>query len=199
MLFSMKIPAIANPDAYAGLYVYDFKTHVSVGYTALEIRYLRESEAHRGGTAYEIYRVTESGTLELRGVLDERLAGREAMCFLRNDAEAARTDYAQLLEAAERHPLPCLTELWLTRVATFDPPHLTALLYPASASNALSGWLGQVSCTIGDRVVGGLDVHAEIIASDVSAIETCSLPSLIDYSDRSVEHVLEAVKDPLQR
>ena len=67
----MKLPPLSHPERYVGLYVYDFKTHVSVGYTGVEIRYLRESAEFREGTAYEIYRVTEEGGLELRGTLDQ--------------------------------------------------------------------------------------------------------------------------------
>ena len=82
----MKLPPLGHPERYVGLHVYDFKTHVSVGYTGVEIRYLRESEEFRKGTAYQIYRVTEEGGLELRGTLDHRLTAKEAVCFLRHDA-----------------------------------------------------------------------------------------------------------------
>ncbi len=42
----MKLPPLAQPERYVGLFVYDFKTHVSVGYTAVEIRYLRPFRQH---------------------------------------------------------------------------------------------------------------------------------------------------------
>ena len=48
----LELPPIHNPQRYGGLYVYDFGTHVSVGYTVAELRVLRESDVHRGGTAY---------------------------------------------------------------------------------------------------------------------------------------------------
>lgn len=194
-----RLPPVPNPHAFVGLYVYDFKTHVSVGYTALEIRYLRESKAYQGGTAYEIYRATPEGGFELRGALDERLAAREAMCFLRADADAARYDYDKLRRAADQDPLPCLAELRLTMVGAFDPSHLTALLYPAAASHALGGWLNRCGFDGGDRVVCGIDVHAELVASDTPRIESCALPTLIDYHDRSLEEVLQTVNEPLQR
>jgi len=194
-----RLPPVPNPQTYVGLYVYDFKTHVSVGYTALEIRYLRESKAHRGGTAYEIYRATDEGGFELRGAIDQRLAGREAMCFLRADANAARGDYDLLCRAADDRPIPCAAELRLTRVEAFDPPHVTALVYPASASHLVSGWLNQCGFAGGDRVVGGIDVHAELLASNAPVIESCALPTLIDYDDRSPEEVLRTTEEPLQR
>jgi hypothetical protein len=182
-----------------GLYIYDFKTHVSIGYTALEIRYLRESEAYRGGTAYEIYRATDGGGFELRGARDERLAAREALCFLRRDAVAAGDDYRALQQAAKRHPLPCPTELRLAEVDAFDPPHVTALLYPAAASHALAGWLNRSAFNGGDRAVGGIDAHAEVKAAQDAPIDKCDLPTVIDYQDRSAEEVLRTVDRPVQR
>ena len=190
---------MVNPRQYVGLYVYDFKTHVSVGYTALEIRYLRESEAHGHGTAYQIYRVTEQGGLELRGVLDDRLAAREAMCFLRTLAEAARRDFDELCQLAHRTPAPCPAELQLARVPSFDPPNVSALLYPASAGHALAHWLNRAGFNGGDQVVGGIDVHARFMSAEAERIDSCDLPTAIDYTDRSPEEVLRTVRQPLQR
>ena len=195
----MNLPPIANPKLYVGLYVYDFKTHVSVGYTALEIRYLRESEAHGHGTAYQIYRVTEHGGLELRGALDDRLAAREAMCFLRKDTEAARRDYDELGRLADRSPAPCSAELQLAKVHSFDPPNVSALLYPASAGHAMAHWLNRAGFNGGDQVVGGIDVHARFMSAEAERIESRHLPTVIDYADRSPEEVLRMVRQPLQR
>jgi len=195
----MKIPPIPHPERYAGLYIYDFGTHVSVGYTVAEIRVLRESDAHRRGTAYEIYRATDRGGLELRGVLDERLTGREAMCFLRADGGAAQQDYDATRAAAKRNPLPCVVDLELAKLYSFEPPYVTALSYAASATTPMAGWLTQHVGNMGDRVVGGTDVHARMTGSDGVRIASCRLPTLIDYRDRSAEDVLRTVDKPLQR
>jgi hypothetical protein len=195
----MKLPPIPHPHHYVGLYVYDFGARVSVGYTAGEIRVLRESDRHRNGTAYEIYRAHESGALELRGVLDWRLTAREATCFLRADQAAARTDYDLLCRASERNPLPCAVEMQLARLDGFEPPHLTALSYAAAATTALATWLGQHAGRVGDRVVCGIDVHATVASSDGVRIDSCSLPTLLDYADRPAEQVLRSIHDPLQR
>ena len=195
----MNLPPIANPKLYVGLYVYDFKTHVSVGYTALEIRYLRESEAHGHGMAYEIYRVTEQGGLELRGAPDDRLAAREAMCFLRMKAEAARRDFDGLSRLAYLTPVPCPAELQLAKVRSFDPPNVSALLYPASAGHAMAHWLNRTGFTGGDQVLGGIDVHARFMSAEAERIDSRDLPTAINYTDRSPEEVLRTVRRPLQR
>jgi hypothetical protein len=195
----MKLPPITDPQHYVGLYVYDFKTHVAVGYTAQEIRILRESERYRNGTAYEVYRVNEQGGFELRGALDERLVRREAICFLRHDAGKARGDFDVLRVAAEHRPVPAAVEMTLTKVYEFDPPHVTALAYPAASSTAVSGWLTAIGFEGGDRVVGGIDVHATLAAAGGLSIDSCRLRALLDYEDRSAEEVLAAVQNALQR
>ena len=195
----MKLPPIPHPEHYVGLYVYDFETHVSVGYTALEVRYLRESEDYRRGTAYHIYRVTEAGGLELRGAPDEQLTAREAICFLRADAAAARRDYAALRQLAEQTPLPCAVTLQLAKNVSYDPPHVTALLYPASATTGIADWLKHGNCAGGDRVIAGIDVHMEMAGMNAAQLDSCQLPSLVDYTDRPAEEVLRRIHEPLQR
>ncbi len=195
----MKLPPIADPHKYAGLYVYDFGTHVSVGYTASEVRILRESQEYGSGTAYEIYRVTEEGGFELRGVLDQRLGAREAMCFLRANAAAARGDYDELRQAAKRHPAPRTAELHLARLYDLSPPNVTALLYDASATSMMATWLGKLGFHGGDRVIAGIDVHATFAGAQGVRIESCTLPARVNLHNRTPEEVLAAVKDPLQR
>lgn len=195
----IRLPTVKNPQRYIGLYVYDFGTHSSIGYTVGEIRILRESQAHRGGTAYEIYRVTDAGAYELRGVADERLAAREAICFLRRDGATARRDYDALKRGAEGSPTPCAVEMHLARVPDFRPPHVTALLYAAAASAVLSGWLNGCGFAGGDRVIGGIDAHDALIGARAVRIDSCQLLALMDYRDRSPDEVLNAVDRLVQR
>jgi hypothetical protein len=195
----MHLPPIADPQQYVGLYVYDFKTHVAIGYTAHEVRILRESARFRDGTAYEIYRVSEQGGFELRGALDEGLVRREAICFLRHDAAEARADFDQLRAAADRRPVPAAVEMTLTKVYEFDPPHVTALTYPAASSLAVSGWLTGIGFDGGDRVIGGTDVQATLAGVAGLTIDSCRLRALLDYEDRSAEEVLASVENAMQR
>lgn len=195
----MILPAIPHAERYAGLFIYDFGTHVSVGYTAQEIRILRESKRHRNGTAYQIYRVADNGTIELRGVLDERLTAREAVCFLRHVGASARNDYDTLRAAAEQSPVPCAVGLCLARLHAFTPPDLTALLYPAPASAVVAAWLERVGFQGGDQVVGGIDVHAAVSTSDGIRIAACNLPTMLAYEDRPSEEVFRTIHEPLQR
>lgn len=195
----MKLPPLAQPERYVGLFVYDFKTHVSVGYTAVEIRYLRESAEFRNGTAYEIYRVTDGGGFELRGALDQRLHEKEAICFLRRDAADARADYDSLKRGADAAPLPFVAEIVLAKVYAFDPPETSALIYPASVTHLVSRWLGMRQFAGGDRVVCGIEVHSRLISSDAVRIASVHPRTAIDCHDRTLEEVMQTVHLAVQR
>lgn len=193
------LPPIRDPQRYAGLFVYDFGEHVSVGYTAAEIRVLRESAAHRDGIAYEIYRVDENGAMELRGAADNRLTQRESVCLLRRDGADARRDYDALREASDRNPIGCAVEMQLAKLYSFDPQHVTALSYVSSATSVVSGWLLTHASDAGDEVVGGVDEHARLVASDGVRIESCELLIKPGFRDRSADEVLAQVDRALQR
>jgi hypothetical protein len=195
----MKLPAIPDPQRYVGLYIYDFGSHVAAGYTAAEISILRGSKAHAHGTAYEIYRATDGGVLELRGVLDRRLSAREAMCFLREDGAEAQRDYGAIRTTAKHSPLPCAVELQLAKLYSFDPPNVTGLSYPAAATTVIAVWLSQRAPDLGDQVMGGIDVHGRLAASEGIRIASCQPQTLLDYHDRTEEEVLESVDRPIQR
>ena len=195
----MTSSAIAEAFKYAGLYAYDFGTHISYGYTAAEIRILRNAPAYRDGRALEIYRVNVAGGFELRGVREERIGLREAFAFLRRDAAAARRDYDAIVAAAEKHPLPCPVEVQVARLYGFDPSNATTLEYPAGAGTAVGSWLMSHGLNLGDRVLVGADVRASIASSDGLRISRAELPTRMRHVDRSAAEVLGTVDHARQR
>ncbi len=195
----MRLPPLSDPHRYAGLYVFDFGDHVSIGYTACEIRMLRETQRFRGGTAYEVYRVDERGAMELRGAGDERLVALEAFCFLRRKGADARRDYDRIRRAAEEDPVFARVDMQLARAYDFDPPDVTALLYPIAASVVVSNWLQIHAADLGDEVVAGEDAHVRFIQSSGMRIASCQLAARMDYTDRPAEEVFAAVDLACQR
>lgn len=195
----MTAGSIAEAFKYAGLYAYDFGTHISFGYTAGEIAVLRGSEAHRGGRVLAIYRINEAGGFELRGARDEDIGGREAMAFLRGDAGAARRDYDTIVAAAKDDPLPCPVEAQLARLYGFDPANVTSLAYPIGAGTAVASWLTIHRLDLGDRVRVGRDVNASVAASDGLHISGAQLPALMCHDDRPPDLVLQSVACTWQR
>ena len=196
---SFPVPAVVDPHRYEGLFVFDFGSHVSVGYTAAEIKILRRSEEHVQGNAYEIYRVNENGGFELRGVLDRTLDAKEAICFLRSDPVVARRDFGWIRSMARRHALPCSAELQLARLGSFEPPEVTALVYEALRSAAVSKWLMRNAPDLGDRVKGGAGVFASFSNAVGDRLETAQLEGGLAIESRSKDEVLATVGRPVQR
>ncbi len=195
----MKLPPVHDPYRYAGLYVYDFGDHVSVGYTANEVRMLRALPEYRGGTAYEIYRVDEHGAFELRGSTEDRLGTIEAICFLRESSAEARRDYEALCATAHRHPIGACVELVLAKAYEFAPSDVTVLIYAISSSQVVSTWLHTNTTDFGDAVEGGTDAHCKFMGSSGMRITTCQLAAQMDYADRSLDVVKAHVDRATQR
>lgn len=195
----LTLPSIPNPKRYEGLFAYDFGTHVSVGFTAGEILILRRSTEHCGGTALQIYRVNDRGGMELRGIQDSMLLARDCLCFLRSSDVKAREDYDRLVRAAGERPLSLTVEARLIRSYVFVPPNLTALLFPAWASDRLGAWLNQLNWSPGDWVITGAEALALLDPSRGLAIDTCSLAAGDIVQDRNAEQVLASVSLALQR
>ena len=141
----------------------------------------------------------ENGGMELRGVLDERLARRESICLLRREGVDARADYDALCKASDADPIVCAVELQLAKLYAFDPPHVTALSFEAAASTAVSSWLLRHAREAGDDVVGGSTGHAQLTSSDGVRIASHQLPIRLDFRDRSPEEVLAEVDRVVQR
>lgn len=195
----MVIPPIHEPQNYAGLYLYDFGTHVSVGYTANEIRTLRNSKQYHKGTAYEMYRVSDEGNVELRAVSDDRLGAVDALAFLRKEPADAKKDYDSLVQAALNNPAPCAVELILAKIYSFDPPDVTAVIFSASATTALSAWLENHGPDLGDQVVGGQEAYSKIVGDQNLRFASCQLRTKINHIERSPEEILATIDQPLQR
>ncbi len=193
------LPPLCDPPRYTGLFVYDFGTHVAVGYTAAEIEVLRASPLHAGGTTYEIYRGAEDGTVELRVASSGVLTGKEAVCFLRADGASAKADYEALTAAADEYPAPCPVDLQLARLYDFDPPDLTALSYPLASTTFMNRWLSEHTDRVGDRVLFGTRIHAQLAAAEGVRIASCRLRAKISFEDRSADEVLRSVGEPVQR
>lgn len=196
---TLRIPVVLNPQRYVGLYIFDHAGHVSVGYTASEIAFLRQSTEYRDGVAYEIYRVNESGGFELRGVRDETLFSFEATAFLRVDPLAANDDFEFLRKAENASPLNVPAELVLVRAYDLNPPHVTALVYPASSGHAIAVWLGAIDFRGGDDVRVGTNVWAILAGESVVKIASHSLFGASCTTQRTAEEILASIHQPLQR
>lgn len=195
----LTLPPIRDPERYEGLFAYDFGTHVSVGFTAGEILILRQSPEYCGGTALQIYRVNDRGGMELRGIQDSMLLGRDCICFLQSSEMKAREDYDRMVRAARERPLSSTVEARLVRSYVFSLPNLTALLFPAWAVDRVGAWLSLLDWSPGDRVISGTEALASMDPGKGLTIDTCSLAARDIVQDRDAEQVLASVSQAFQR
>ncbi|MFQ5463385.1 MAG: hypothetical protein ACE5E5_12270 [Phycisphaerae bacterium] len=196
----LHIPHVREPDRYVGLCVFDFGAHVSIGYTAGEIRVLQSQQTYASGQAYEIYRVTETGGFELRGVSVSQVGAMEALCFLYGQREAARAQYEWLCETARGEPISCETRIHLARLDDFEPPDVVALAYLGVVSNVVAAWLERVGFSpAADDVIAGGDAYESVRRGAGQRRASGFLASRWDYRDRSREELLASVDLAVQR
>lgn len=134
----MKLPEIADPKKYTGLYIVDFGDHTGVGFKAEEVAALLEQEQMQHIRIYKIHRAQPDGTMDLRGV-DHSLFHLEAgMFFYENDKDVARQEFELLVRLAGQTPPPAQAKLQL---AVHDDRRVIALIYPAEYDPEFSQWL----------------------------------------------------------
>jgi hypothetical protein len=195
----MKLPRLADPAKYVGLFVADFETSTAVGYTAEEVALLLESQAYRRTPIYRICRVGPQGQVELIGVPPERFALESGLYFYRRDGQAARDDFRQLRALGESDPPPCRCRLVLVSLPQAGrEKFVTGLEYPAECDQDVSGWLLANQVAAGDYVDGGAGRLAAV-RLEGAVIDSAQLQPGAFRRSRSRAEVLGTIGQPLQR
>lgn len=194
----MKIPHISDPARYTGLYLVDFGDHVSVGYTAREVSFLREDDRFKNARVYQIHRVQPDGGLDLRGVTEPDFGTQEAMLFFRKDPAEASRDFDTLIALAARTPPPCAVAVELASLHGSGET-VTVVRYPAESSTALGAWLNHIGFSGGDRVGGGRSAANDYRNADKDVLAARQLFPPPDRTSRSLDEVLSSTHVPLQR
>lgn len=197
----MKLPTLDQPDRYRGLYVFDFGEWTAVGYTAEEVALLLESEPYRAGKVYKIVRAAPDGQMELRGVSAARFQLESGVFFNRDDLEAARADFAELLRLAQMHGVPCRA---FAHLADRGAPlasarYATALIYPAEYEDEMARWLDAVRYSGGDLAEGGSSHVSNYYATEKTILQRQQLWSQPAIQSRSADEVLSRVRQAIQR
>jgi hypothetical protein len=136
---NMKLPVIGNAKRYTGLYVVDFGGHSAVGFTALEVAELLESEKFADIKVFRIHHARPDGTMELVGVPNATFELEAGMFFYAGDEAAARNDFKHLTDIAVTSAAPSRAKVHLARLS--DNEFVTALIYPAEYDDQFSRWL----------------------------------------------------------
>ena len=195
----MNIPRVNQPERYAGLFIYDFGDHVSVGYTAEEIDVLTRSELHKSGSAYQIYRVTDGGAMELRGIESVRVGAQEAMLFQFRDLGDAAAAFDDLLRLAHSDPLPTPVHAERATADSMTPPHVIALIYSVYGADGVGRWLQRVGFGAGEEVSVGSDRLQDYRQAVATPDESVELSTRLDLRSRGPAEVLATVQRPVQR
>lgn len=197
----MILPRLDEPTRYRGLYVFDFGEWCAVGYTALEIETLLESEQYRSGKVYRIHRAWPDGRMELRGVSSDRFQLESGMFFTRADAAAARRDFEHLAAAAEANPPPGRMKLHLAhRAGGCQSPSdcVTAMIYPAEYEEEMSEWLTKIGFDGGDTAEGGVSHVTDYLRQNVHVIDRRQFWGT-SSAQRTRDEILCSVRRAVQR
>lgn len=151
----MKLPEIQEANKYVGLYVVDFGDHSGVGFTAVEVTELLDSERFADVHVYKIHRAYPDGKMELKGVLRETFSLETGMFFYADDEETARDDFARLVAWSQEQLPPSRCKVHLVQM---DRAYLAALIYPAEFDDEFSRWLLDGQYRTAGTAEGGINV-----------------------------------------
>lgn len=194
----MKLPELTEPQAYAGLYVFDFGDQVAVGYTAEEIAVLLETERYGQGKVYRIHRAMPDGTMELAGVARERFLMEDGLFFYRTDETAWTDDYETLIARAQATPPPCRVSVQRARIEDAAHPLATAMIFPAEYTHDVAAWLDEIGYNGGELVEGG---PSQVTSYREGAVAVAERHQLWPRTHRArpAEEVLATTNQAIQR
>ncbi len=197
----MKLPTLEHPDRYTDLYVVDFGDTCAVGYTAEEAAMLLESGKYAHVKLYRIHAARPDGTMELKGVANERFKLETGLFFYSRDLEAARREYDEIYSLADGH-LPCRAQLLLGTLLEKAPNSpqtaVCGLAYPAEHDEDISRWMLDNEVKAGEYADGGVG-RLESIRRDARIIDSTQLAAVKSRQARTRQEVFDSIGQPIQR
>jgi hypothetical protein len=193
----MKLPKLQNSERYIGLYVFDFGDHCGVGFTALEVAELLESEKYKDCKVYKIHKAYPDGRLELKGVRPEIFQLEAGMFFYSQDEQTARRDFKELANLAVRIAPPCRAKVHLAKYA--DDKFVTAIIYPAEYDDEISRWLSDGDYKTAGAAQGGIGAVQRYYDAKPEILDRHQLFEKSDIISRTSEELLANLKLAVQR
>ncbi len=197
----LKLPPLADPQRYRGLYVYDFGEWTAVGYTADEVAVLLESEAYRGGKVYRIHRASPDGRMELQALSTGQFGLESGLFFYRDERSAAELDFRVLCRLADQTPPPCPLSVQVAQRAgaVERGRFVTAVFYPAEYERDVARWFTAIDYQGGDTAEGGISHVSDYQAQEKTILYRQQLWEHPALSSRSPQEVLASVRRAVQR
>jgi hypothetical protein len=193
----MKLPKLENPDRYEGLYVFDFGDHAGVGFTALEVAELLDSEPYKEGKAYKIHRAYPDGRLELKGVPAQKFHVEAGMLFHAGEESAARGDFKRLVDLAVRVMPPCRAKVHLAKYD--EDRYAVALIYPAEYDDEISAWLLENEYRSSGPAEGGVGAVERYYRDGPQVLDRHQLFGAGEEVSRTGDELLGSVARAVQR
>jgi len=193
-----RLPALDDPVRYKGLYLFDFGTHVAVGYTAEEIAILLAEPAYVSAKVYKIRQARPDGTLEICGVNTARWSRTTGLVFWFNDFAQADAGFNDLIRRAQKLAPPGTIAVSLSHGSARRPGCAVVLRYLMVLDEAVSAWLLTLDYNPGAIVELGTSAVDQAI-TDAEKIGNAELGPADRYRSRSREEVLAGVDMPVQR
>lgn len=193
----MNIPKIDNANKYIGLYVVDFGETSSVGFTAIEVAELLESEKYADIKVYKIHGAYPDGKMELKGVPSGIFQLEMGMFFYAGTERTSEKEYENLLALAETTLPPCRMKVELAKIT--DELFTTAIIYPAEYNDEISSWLIDIDYKTTGAAAGGIDAVTSYNEQKTETIASHQLHAADAYKSKTGEELLSTARQAIQR
>jgi hypothetical protein len=193
----MKIPLVQDAKRYTGLYAVDFGSQSSVGFTALEVAELLESEKFKDVKVYKIHNASPDGKMELVGVRNETFQLEAGMFFYAADEKAARDDFKRLTNLAITSAAPSRAKVHLAKLS--DNEFVTALIYPAEYDDEFSRWLLDRNFRTAGAAEGGTSAVQRYYDAQKEILAQQQLWSADSFEQLTGEELLAATQRAMVR
>jgi len=193
----MKLPTIQDTKRYTGLYVVDFGTQCGVGFTALEVAELLESEKFKDVKVYKIHNAYPDGKMELKGVKNETFQLEVGMFFHAADEKTARKEFKQLTDIAVTSAAPSRAKVHLAKLS--DTEFITALIYPAEYDDEFSRWLLDNNYRTAGAAEGGTSAVSRYYDAQKETIAQQQLWAADSFEQLTGAELLAATKRAMVR
>lgn len=196
-IYLMKIPELQKPEKYVGLYIVDFGDYSSVGFTALEVAQLLESEKYKDCKVYKIHQAYPDGKLEIKGIPNETFQLEAGMFFYSSGLETSRRDYKELVKLGVETSPPCRAKVHLAKYS--DDNFVTTIIYPAEFDDEFSSWLIDGQYKTPGPAEGGVEAVQRYYDQQPEILDRHQIFGQSENISRTGQELLQNLKVAVQR
>ena len=193
----MILPELQDTKKYVGLYVVDFGDSCSVGFTALEVAEILESEKYSDCKVYKIHNAYPDDRIELKGVPRQTFELEAGMFFYSQSLASSEKNFKELTNLAIKCMSPSRAKVHL---AKYDKDKfVVALIYPAEFDDEFSRWLLDNNFKTEGQAAGGVGAVQQYYDSKYEVLQTQQLFGAEAIQSRTGVQLLANLKQAVQR